>query len=201
MIKTRSPFSSQIEAWLKSDQPKTFNSVQEVFGEKGLAILVLLLMFLPALPLPTGGIVHGFEIITMLIAVQMILGIEELWLPKRWRRKQLGDRTIKNAIPFMIRRIRWLERFSRPRMVGLTRNSNFGRLTGLVILIFTIAAFSAPPFSGLDTLPALGAVLVALSIILEDIIVFIIGVLVGIFGIGLSLTLGAAVVTLIKQLF
>jgi hypothetical protein len=43
----------------------------------------------------------------------------------------------------------------------------FLRLLGLLFVALAIAAAFAPPFSGLDTLPALGAVAVALAIILE----------------------------------
>jgi hypothetical protein len=57
-------------------------------------------------------------------------------------------------------------------------------------LVFTAAAFIAPPFSGLDTLPSLGVVLTALGVIFEDILIVIIGFLVGLTGIGLVIFLG-----------
>ena len=46
-------------------------------------------------------------------------------------------------------------------------------------MVFAISAAVAPPFSGLDTLPALGAVAIALSIILEDIVVLVAGIVIG----------------------
>ena len=55
----------------------------------------------------------------------------------------------------------------------------FLRILGVVIIAFTLGAFVAPPFSGLDTLPALGVVTIALSIILEDVVVLAIGVFIG----------------------
>ena len=57
----------------------------------------------------------------------------------------------------------------------------------------------APPFSGLDTLPALGAVVVSLSIILEDVVVLAIGALIGTGGAVIILTLGLAVVRLVRD--
>ena len=63
-----------------------------------------------------------------------------------------------------------------------------------------MAAALAPPFSGLDTLPALGAVAVALSIILEDVVVLALGLLLGTGGIVLILTVGAALFDLVKRL-
>jgi hypothetical protein len=66
------------------------------------------------------------------------------------------------------------------------------RLIGVVVIVFAVAAAVAPPFTGLDTLPALGAVIVALSIILQDVVVLGVGVAVGVGGIALILTIGAA---------
>ena len=55
----------------------------DVFGAKAFAVTILLLMFLPALPLPTGGVTHVFEVITILLAGQMVLGRRTIWLPER----------------------------------------------------------------------------------------------------------------------
>ena len=67
-------------------------------------------------------------------------------------------------------------------------------------MALAIAAAIAPPFSGLDTLPALGAVAVALAIILEDVVVLAIGIVIGTGGIVLILTIGAAIVRILRNL-
>lgn len=195
------PFSDQLERWLSSDPHKTLGELSQVFGERSFAVMVLVLMFVPALPLPTGGITHLFEAITVLLAGQMVLGRRTIWLPKRWQRRELGPTATTKAIPFIVRRIRWFERFSRPRAAWLFEQRWFVRLLGLVLMAFAIGAMFAPPFSGLDTVPALGAVVVALSIILSDVVVLVIGVVIGTGGIILIITIGAVVVRLVKGLF
>jgi hypothetical protein len=65
---------------------------------------------------------------------------------------------------------------------------------------FAVGAAIAPPFSGLDTLPAMGAVAVALAIILEDLVVLAIGAVIGTSGIILILTVGAAIVRVLRGL-
>ena len=74
------------------------------------------------------------------------------------------------------------------------------RLLGLFLMAFAIGAALAPPFSGLDTLPAMGAVVISLAIILEDVIVLAIGIVIGAGGIGLIFTIGTALVQLIRNL-
>jgi len=192
------PFSDQLENWLSSDGPKTIGQLGEVFGERTFAVTILLLMFLPALPLPTGGITHVFEAIVVLLGLQMILGFKTIWLPQKLRHRELGDAMTGKAVPMIAKRIRWFERFSKPRGTRIIENAWFARLMGAVLSAFAIAAAFAPPFSGLDTLPALGAVVVCLGMILGDIVVLAIGAVIGVGGVTLILTVGAAVVKLVK---
>jgi len=193
------PFSDQLENWLSSDGPKTIGQLGEVFGERTFAVTILLLMFLPALPLPTGGITHVFEAIVVLLGLQMILGFKTMWLPQKLRHRELGDAMTGKAVPMIAKRIRWFERFSKPRGTRIIENAWFARLIGAVLIAFAVAAGFAPPFSGLDTLPALGAVVTCLGIILGDIVVLAIGVAIGVGGVTLILTVGAAVVKLVKS--
>jgi hypothetical protein len=100
----------------------------------------------------------------------------------------------------VVGRVRWLERHTRPRGAALFRNRWFPRLLGLVVIALTVAAALAPPFSGLDTLPALGAVLIALAILLQDVVLLAVGVAIGTGGIALIVTLGAALARLLRHL-
>ena len=100
----------------------------------------------------------------------------------------------------MIRWIRRVERFSRPRGARLFEQGWMLRLLGLLMIGFAVGAAIAPPFSGLDTLPAMGAVAVALAIILEDMVVLAIGTAIGTGGIILILTIGAAIVRILRTL-
>jgi hypothetical protein len=194
------PFSEELERWLRSDEPKTLGSMGNVFAERAFAVTILLLMILPATPLPTGGITHVFEAITVVLGAEMVLGRKTIWLPARWKHRELGATTTDKAIPFIVKRIRQVERISRPRAVRLFRNGLAMRLIGLVEIVFAVAAALAPPFSGLDTLPALGAVVVALSIILQDVVVLAIGIGLGTGGIVLILTVGAALYKFVRSL-
>jgi hypothetical protein len=194
-------FSDELDDWLRGDTPKTLGDLGDAFGERSFAVTILLLMFVPALPLPTGGISHVFEVITVFVAIQMVLGRRTIWLPRRWKQRPLGATITGKAVPFIIRRVRWFERFSRPRFAGLFRQRLFIRVVGLVIIAFSASAALAPPFSGLDTLPALGVVTISLAIILEDAVVLGIGMLIGTGGVVLIVTIGAAIAHAIRGLF
>ncbi len=195
------PFSDQLEGWLSTDDPKTLGTLGDVFAEKSFAVTILFLMFIPALPLPTGGISHVFEAITVLLAGQMVLGRDTIWLPARWRHRELGTATTGKAVPFIVRRVRWFERFSRQRGAVFFQQRWALRILGLLLGGLAVAAVTSPPFSGLDTLPAMGAVVIALAIILEDVLILGIGVAIGSGGVILILTLGAALVRVLSGVF
>jgi hypothetical protein len=194
-------FSDELERWLQSDDPKTLGALTAAFEERSFAVTILLLMFVPALPAPTGGVTHVFEAITVLLAAQLLIGRRTIWLPERVARRELGETMTGRAIPFVLRWVRRVERFSHPRWAWLFRQRWMLPVFGLIFIALAVAAGLAPPFSGLDTLPAMGAIAVALAIIFEDVILFAIGFVLGTTGIVLIVTIGAAIVHFMRNLF
>ena len=194
-------FSVELHDWFKDGHDKTLLGLSQLFAEKSFAIIFLLLMTPSALPIPTGGITHVFQLIVMLLCLEMIIGRRALWLPKRWLKVNVGKLSRGKAAKKLISIIEWFERWSRRRGSRLMTLRWTRSFIGLIILIFTIAAFGAPPFTGLDTLPSLGVVIISLALILEDILILISGVIVGIVGIGLELAAGTALYSGITHFF
>lgn len=199
-VDTPRRISDQIEDWLTQDGEKTLGSLIKLFGEKAFAVAFLFLLGVPALPLPTGGVTHVLEIIAMLLSLQLIVGRREVWLPDRWLRIDIAGERQQKFVSGLLKVIRWLERYTRPRLHWLfgTRVSN--SVFGVMILLLSVAAFVAPPFSGLDTLPSLGGVLVSLAVLVQDVALLIVGLAVGVVGIVLEIVLGEAAIAGIKSL-
>jgi len=189
------PISDQLEHWLSSDGDRTLGSLIEVFEEKSFAILFVLLLGVSALPLPTGGATHVFEIIAILLALQLIAGRDQIWLPQRWCRLELGTGGGRTRfINGLTKAIRWIERFSRPRLRFLFDHRASNAAFGLLVVAGSLGAFLAPPFSGLDTLPSLGVVLLSLGVVLEDFAIVVLALIVGSAGVLLEIVLGKAAV-------
>lgn len=189
-------FSHRLEAWLRLKTHKTFESLNEAFAEKSFAVAILILMSVPALPIPTGGITHVFEIIAMLLAGEIVLGFKAIWLPRRWRQLRPGKVMEQKALPKLIGLISWFEKRFKPHHKSTFEQTVVSRFIGLLIIGFTVTAFFAPPFSGLDTLPSLGVVIICLSIILDNLFLMLIGTLVGALGLAVILQLGKIIVDL-----
>jgi len=193
--------SDELQAWFDGDGDHTLGGLVAVFGPKSFALIFVLLLGLPALPLPTGGATHLFEVIAVLLALELIVGRREVWLPQRWRKVELaGPRQVRFTTG-LINTIRRVERISKPRMRFLYERRLSNPVFGILIVVLSVAAFLAPPFTGLDTLPALGAVLLSLSVLLEDVALAIAGLAAGIAGIVLEIVLGTAAIKGLSSLF
>jgi len=107
---------------------------------------------------------------------------------------------LEKGLPFMQRRIAWFERFAKQRGKSVLQHQMFARFAGLLMLVLIVAAFVAPPFSGMDTLPALGVVAIALSLILGDVLVFLVGCCIGAAGVGLIAFFGTAAFETFKHI-
>jgi hypothetical protein len=186
--------SDELERWLGSDGEKTLGSLVELFEEKSFAILFVLLLGVPALPLPTGGATHVFEVVAVLLALELIAGREEIWLPQRWRKLELAGDKQQRFITALMKMIRRLERVSRPRLRFLFDHRLSNIVFGLLVIGGSVGAFVAPPFTGLDTLPALGVVLLSLGMVLEDFLVVVIALAIGVAGVVLEVVLGSAAI-------
>jgi hypothetical protein len=192
--------SEQLERWLKTGGDKTLGSLIELFEEKSFAICFVLLLGVSALPLPTGGVTHVFEIIAVLLALQLIAGRDHIWLPERWRKLELAGEQRQRFITALLRNIRRLERFSRPRLRFLFDHRLSNIVFGLLVIGGSAGAFLAPPFTGLDTLPSLGVVLLSLGVLLEDFVLVVVALVVGVAGVVLEIVLGSAAIKGIGKL-
>jgi hypothetical protein len=193
--------SDQLEGWLEGDGDKTLSSLIELFQEKSFAILFVVLLGVPALPLPTGGATHVFESIAVLLAAQLIAGRDVIWLPKRWCKLELAGPNQQRFIAGLMRMIRRLERISKPRLRFLFDHRLSNVVFGVLVIAGCAGAFFAPPFTGLDTLPALGVVLLSLGVLLEDFAVVIAAIVVGVAGVVLEIALGKAAIKGVEHLF
>jgi hypothetical protein len=183
--------SDDLEACLH-EHGVTLGRVNDTLDERGFALVLMLLLMPSALPIPTGGVTHVLELCAIVVVLQMISGRPELWLPRRISGHQLGETFTDKAAPKVLRFLRWFERHSRPRGARVLATKPVVSLLGVVLLLFVIGAIAAPPFTGLDTLPSLGVVLVCIGLLLRDALVVVAGLVTGAIGVVLTIALGLA---------
>jgi hypothetical protein len=137
----------------------------------------------------------------VLLALELMVGRREIWLPQRWRGIELAGEKQQRFLTALMKMIRRLERISRPRLSFLFNHRLSNIVFGLLVVAGSVGAFLAPPFTGLDTLPALGVVLLSLGVLLEDFLVVVAALCVGAAGVALEVVLGSAAIHGIGSLF
>lgn len=192
--------SDLLRDWRDDPGEKTVGGLIDTMGMKSFALLFIVLLGLPALPLPTGGITHVLEVVAMLLALQLVFGRSSVWLPQRWRKVQFEDGAGAKFIDGLITSTTKLERFSKPRLRWMFGHWWSDVLYGVAVLGGALAAFLAPPFTGLDTVPAMGVVILSVGVIMEDMIYVAAGFVLILVAPVLEITLGAAAYDFVKGL-
>jgi hypothetical protein len=174
-----------------SDRDLTLADLARVLDDGSIALVLMVLLIPSALPIPTGGVTHVLELAALLVAAQLALGRDRLWLPSRLARHQLGSRFKDKGARKLVGVVRWFERFTRPRGAAVLATRPARMLLGVALMVLVLGAFLAPPFSGFDTLPSLGVVLIAIGLLFGDGLVVGAGLLVGATGLAVVLALGS----------
>jgi len=190
----------ELEQWLRSDADKTLGGLIDLFEERSFAVLFLFLLGPSALPLPTGGVTQVLEVVAVLLALQLITNRDQVWLPGRWRAVELGGDRRTRFLTGLMQLVRRLERISRPRLRMAFEHRTSNIVFGALVIAGSLGAFLAVPFTGLDTLPALGVVLVSLAVLLEDFAVAVAGTVVLLAGVALEIIVGWAALEALGQL-
>jgi hypothetical protein len=149
----------------------TVGEVMDRVEERGFGLLLILLALPMLIPMPPGtsgpvGILYA------LLGLQMTVGRAHPWLPHRVRVYKLSPRvlgTLQNrGVAFMER----MERLSRPRW-GFMENPISLRIIGLLVIFIGIVMFLPLPF--MNSLPAIGIVLIGIGLLNRDGILLLAG--------------------------
>jgi hypothetical protein len=168
---------------------KTFSTLISGMTGNTNAFLALFLLLPAALPLPTGGITHLLEIFAIALGFVMMLGRDTISLKAAFFHRPVVLFNNPNCEKYTMKTVLFFQRWSRWKSPKVMNTETARRVTGLGVVVFSLSAFVAVPFTGLDTLPALGVVAMAFGLILEDVGIWVVGLLVGLLGTVINLAL------------
>ncbi len=149
-----------------ADGVVVLGEVLDKAGDRGYGFLLILLAipaFIPILPPGTSGVLGA---LMSIVALQMLFGLKQPWFPKRWRNKVLSPKVVQAIQTRGVAMLRKIERVSHPRGRRLTRNGVILRLSALVVIGLALVLSSPMPF--MNTLPALGVLLIGVGLANHD---------------------------------
>lgn len=189
-----------------SGETVSLRQLFELIGEQGLWFLCALLCIPFLIPVSIPGVSTVFGAAIILIGVAILMN-RIPWLPKR-----IMDRPLATAqlIPTLERGMDWVNRidkYIRPRMLGLTEGAMMSRINGLALVfggILLIFPFGFIPFS--NTLPALAILFLVVGVLQRDGVFVLLGYLMMVvtvayfaFLIGGAIVAGASLTSLLKS--
>ncbi|MBN8552655.1 MAG: exopolysaccharide biosynthesis protein [Caulobacterales bacterium] len=149
----------------------TLDEMVDAFGERALGAVMILIAVISLLPWPPGGKVV-FSLPLMIIASEVALQRQSLWLPDWLLRRSVSRAGYAAGLGRMIGVVRFIERLSRPRLAVLT--GPMARLViGLICLLLAIMLAFPVPFG--DLLPALTIIILGFALMQRDGVATLIG--------------------------
>lgn len=181
--------SENIESIFAEDEAGTAVTVQTIIERvnvKGFGILLVLLALPSALPVPAPGYSVPFGLVLILLGSQIVRRKEVPWLPQRFLAKEVNFGKNTRLQRMMVRFLRLFEYFIRPRLSFIFSNALTYRILGIVVVLCGMSMCIPVPLT--NTAPAFGVFLIGIGMIEEDGFFSGLGVLAGITGLLLSLT-------------
>lgn len=154
------------------------STLGELFAElehHGLAFILILFSIPSALPLPAAGYSTLLSIPLYAIGVCFLVGKDSIALPAKLAASEFRPSRYARIRNLMLRIVRFVERFSRPRLVFFVRSYAARISIGLLILL--LATSMVLPIPGTNTLPAGGIFLIGFSLLEDDGILLLAGFL------------------------
>ena len=183
----RPALSDIIERVFDPDRaPLTCGQLAEELDRHGMAVVLILFSMPAALPVPAAGYSTLLSIPLLVIGLRLLSGHDTIWLPARIRRRPFDTaRFSRRVVKAMLRLVQFVERFSSRRLVGLVRAPATRVVIGLIVCALACAMLL--PVPGTNTVPALGIFLIGLSLLEDDGVLLLAGILCSLAAVFISL--------------
>jgi hypothetical protein len=149
----------------KHEQGPSIGEITDAVGEKGFGLLLIVLSLPSALPVPAPGYSTPFGIVIALIALQMLLGRQTVWLPARLQSIRIKPSLAKKMIGAASKFLRTIEHLIRPRQRWI--RSRAGQ-SALAIVILIMACLMMLPIPLTNTMPAMVIFLIGIGLAEDD---------------------------------
>ena len=140
----------------------SIGEILDRLDERAFGIMILILA-IPCLVPALYGVPQIVGVPIILLAGQMLVGRREPWLPDAWLRRQISTEWLGRMADFADKRMRWIERLSKPRLRLLASGAGERLAAGMMILATLTIIL---PMT--NSVPSLGLALMAAGLIQRD---------------------------------
>ncbi|WP_153556907.1 exopolysaccharide biosynthesis protein [Roseimaritima sediminicola] len=129
---------NEVQATAEDHDPLTLGQVMDQIGHQSYASLLLVIGLVMAVPGPADipGVPTLLGIVVILIAVQMVMRREHLWIPGWMERRKVRRKHVDKMISWLRKPAGWLDRVTKPRYQALL---NHGSVTMIAVACIVVA--------------------------------------------------------------
>lgn len=157
--------------------------------------VIIILFALPNAVIPISWVL-GLPI--LVLAVQMVIGRQEPWLPSIMERQQISNEMFNKIASYVVRYLTKIEAFLKPRWCWLTTDTA-ERFVGIYLIFLTLVLIVPVPFG--NALPAFGISIIAAGLIEKDGAAIVVGALIGLAGFFYVIVLLGGAFAALKAIF
>jgi hypothetical protein len=143
----------------------TISEITGAVGEKGFGLVLIVLSLPSALPVPAPGYSTPFGIVIALIALQMLLGHQAVWLPKKLGAIRIKPKLASTMLGTASKFLKKIECFIRHRQQWIRGRAG---QAALALVIFIMACLMMLPIPLTNTFPAMVIFMVGVGLAEED---------------------------------
>lgn len=170
-------FLQSIEA-MAAEAPEQGFSLRQIFDrldERAFGAALFILALPCCIPF-LYGVPQVVSLPMMALAVQMVAGREEPWLPQKFGQRMIDRKGLTRTAKGGRKWFGWLEKIARPRLTFLMAGSG-ERVIGLFLVFF--CASILVPLPSTNTVPGIGVAIVAFGLMARDGLLVILGSIIG----------------------
>ncbi|MGD1896296.1 MAG: exopolysaccharide biosynthesis protein [Phormidesmis sp.] len=170
--RVNSPTAASAESFSSQSYPAakpkdvTLNEILEIAGERTFGFFFVLLSLPSALPIPAPGYSTPFGIVMFLLAVQLIIGRDQPWLPEKFRKKGFDRQKVQGVIQKGIPWLQRIELIARPRLTSVCTSRLGQMVIGVAIALMSISMMIPIPLT--NTVPAIGIFITGFGLLDDD---------------------------------
>lgn len=145
--------------------PVSIKTLLTILSGKG-KVLLLIFISLGFSQIPGISIFLGFLI--CYLGLRLAMFRSAIWMPKSLLHKKLSSYLLIKVINQILKFLKFISRWSRPRYVWMTQNSTFHVITGLMIALVGLSIALSPPLPFVGLLSFAAIFLIAIGLLNND---------------------------------
>lgn len=180
------PFDDILDTLEKhgSDGEVSVGTIQDEIGDKALGAFLILPALLEVTPIGgVPGVPTFLAAVIVIVAAQVMIGREHLWLPDLIERRSVSGDKLCTAVGVLRKPARWIDRSFHNRLEQFT-TTPFDRVVALlcIVLALTVPPLEVVPFA--STIPMATIALLGLALLFDDGLLVLVGLAVAAIGMG-----------------